>query len=216
MEKGNCRTNGSKLSINTRSGLLEPAVPTDRRIQRTRGLLKDALFQLITERDYESVAIQDITDRANLGRTTFYLHYQDKEELLRASVKSLMYELQSVVEPETEESCPYLLRFIRIFQHVGQRQALYAALLKETSPVNIGNLMRDYFSELFGRYVQIELNLEDISDVTAQIIAAHAAGSLFGLISWWLSGRIVVSAEKMGAIYFQLLSSGSADLVALA
>jgi AcrR family transcriptional regulator len=65
-------------------------LPLDRRIQRTRQLLRNALFALIIERGYESIAIQDITERANLGRATFYLHYQDKEELLKASVKALM------------------------------------------------------------------------------------------------------------------------------
>ena len=54
---------------------------TDRRIQRTRELLRKALMELIDEKGYDAVTIQDITERANLGRTTFYLHYQSKEDL---------------------------------------------------------------------------------------------------------------------------------------
>jgi AcrR family transcriptional regulator len=189
-----------------------PNQPLDRRIQRTRQLLRDALFALIIERGYEGIAIQDITERANLGRTTFYLHYQDKEELLKASVKALMHELQIDVEPSVAENYPYQMWCIRIFEHVAQRPQLYQALLRETGPVNIGNLMRIYFAELFQRYTLDPLKKENGSPLKNEILAAHAAGSLFGLISWWLNHERSPSAEKMGAIYFHLMVQGGVDV----
>lgn len=54
----------------------------DRRVRRTRRALQDSLTSLILEKGYDAVTVEDITDRADLGRTTFYLHYKDKEELL--------------------------------------------------------------------------------------------------------------------------------------
>ncbi len=186
--------------------------PLDRRIQRTRQLLADALFLLITERGYEGITIADITEQANLGRTTFYLHYRDKEELLQASVKALMHELQIEVEPDTEERCPYLFRSIRVFQHVAQKQHLYRALLREAGSVNIGDLMRKYFAALYQRFVIEPLHLERSFSLSGDLIAAHAAGSLFGLISWWLNHEISPSAEKMGAIYSQLMAMGGIDI----
>jgi AcrR family transcriptional regulator len=54
----------------------------DRRIQRTRALLLSALLDLIVERGYEELTVQDIVDRANVGRSTFYKHFLDKHELL--------------------------------------------------------------------------------------------------------------------------------------
>ncbi|MFK7803411.1 MAG: TetR/AcrR family transcriptional regulator [Anaerolineae bacterium] len=53
----------------------------DRRVQRTRALLNSALMILVREKGYDNVTIEDITERANLGRTTFYLHYQSKDDL---------------------------------------------------------------------------------------------------------------------------------------
>lgn len=186
--------------------------PIDRRIQRTRQLLREALFQLIIEQGYEGITIADITERANIGRTTFYLHYQEKEELLKASVKALMRELQLDVEPSAEEICPYHIRCIRIFQHVAQRQLLYQALLSETGPVNIGNLMRTYFAELFQRYTLEPVKSGNLSSVRNELIAAHAAGSLLGLISWWLTHEVSPSAEQMGTVYFQLMAKGAEDI----
>ena len=84
---------------------MEEAQRIDRRIQRTRHELREALFALIIERGYEAITVLDITERANLGRTTFYLHYHEKEELLVDSVKELLNELRQGVEPEQAETC---------------------------------------------------------------------------------------------------------------
>ena len=54
----------------------------DRRVQRTRQALRNALLELIKEKGYDSISVEEITQRANLGRATFYLHYKDKEDLL--------------------------------------------------------------------------------------------------------------------------------------
>jgi AcrR family transcriptional regulator len=216
-ETGNTLKNVSKqnnkaCAFNTTEALDMGDQRIDRRIQRTRQLLRDALFLLIIEQGYEEIAIADITERANLGRTTFYLHYQDKEDLLKTSIKALMYELQQDVEPNAEEVCPYPIRFIRIFQHVAQRQQLYRALLGETRSVNIGNLMRTYFAELFLRQTLEPLKGENTHSLSNELIAAHAAGSLFGLLSWWLNHEAPPSAEQMGTVYFQLMAKGSENL----
>ena len=65
---------------------------TDRRVQRTRELLQKALIELIGERGYEALTIRDIVDRANVGRTTFYLHYSSKDELFMSCHKAMVSE----------------------------------------------------------------------------------------------------------------------------
>jgi AcrR family transcriptional regulator len=55
---------------------------TDRRVQRTRRLLHKAFMSLILEKKYESITVQEILDRADVGRSTFYMHFRDKDELL--------------------------------------------------------------------------------------------------------------------------------------
>ncbi|QBD78937.1 TetR/AcrR family transcriptional regulator [Ktedonosporobacter rubrisoli] len=179
--------------------------PLDRRVQRTRQLLRDALFELVLERGYEGIAVGDITERANLGRTTFYLHYRDKEELLKASIKALMQELQHAVAPRAEETCSYLMQSTRIFQHVARQQQLYRALLSESGPAHVGDLIRNYFARLYQQYIFEVLNPAGNAPWSEELVAAHAAGSLFGLISWWLNHESSLSAEEMGEIYCQLL-----------
>jgi AcrR family transcriptional regulator len=187
---------------------MNAAQTLDRRVQRTRGLLHESLFQLIIAGGYERITVQDITEQANLGRTTFYLHYKDKEELLRESIKALLRDMQLEVEPGETEQCSMQVLCSRIFQHVERRQQVYRAMLKENGPVNnLGEVLRSYFIELCQRFLQPggSLNLNCIPAIEHEIFAAHAAGSLFGLISWWLDHEVSPSAEEMGAIFFQLM-----------
>src|SRR5260370_8493518 len=76
----------------------------DRRIQRTRRLLRDALFTLIVERGYEMITVEEITERANVGRATFYAHYKDKEDLLLSSLEEIFYETAATIGPISEET----------------------------------------------------------------------------------------------------------------
>src|SRR5258708_20430827 len=64
----------------------------DRRVQRTRDLLQKALIDLISECGYDAITIQDIVNRANVGRTTFYVHYSSKNELFMSCHKSIVGE----------------------------------------------------------------------------------------------------------------------------
>src|SRR5215213_8734136 len=61
----------------------------DRRVQKTRKLLQDALIELVAEKGYESVTVQEILEKGNVGRSTFYAHFQDKEHLLHSILERL-------------------------------------------------------------------------------------------------------------------------------
>src|SRR5919198_534909 len=66
----------------------------DRRIQRTQQLLRSALMSLIQEKGFESLSVQDIIDRANVGRATFYAHFDNKEDLLASGIEELRIALR--------------------------------------------------------------------------------------------------------------------------
>ena len=70
---------------------------TDRRIQRTRQFLRTALLELIKEKGYDAISIEEITERANVGRATFYLHYKDKEDLLLEEFREMANEKVQVL-----------------------------------------------------------------------------------------------------------------------
>ena len=65
---------------------------TDRRVQRTQKHLQNALIELINERQYDVITVQDVVDRANVGRTTFYLHYTNKDDLFMSCHEAIVSE----------------------------------------------------------------------------------------------------------------------------
>src|SRR5689334_21361134 len=67
----------------------------DRRVGRTRDLLQKALLELIDERGYDAITIQDIVDRANVARATFYVHYTSKDDLFLSCHEAILSEFQS-------------------------------------------------------------------------------------------------------------------------
>ena len=187
----------------------------DRRIQRTRYMLNAALFALIVERGYDAITVQDITERANVGRATFYLHYKDREELLAASLKQLVNELTHYVESNAGSTATYKTLSVRVFQHIAQRHNLYHALLGESGPPSILIRMRRYLAELIQNYVILPLIARGKAGVDPELLAAHAAGSLFALLVWWLDHKLVQSAEEMGTLFWRLMTPGIEDVLGL-
>ena len=187
----------------------------DRRIERTRRMLSDALFALIVERGYDDITVQDITERANVGRATFYLHYKDKEILLSESLKQLVNELTKYVEPNTNSPATYKTLSVRVFQHIAQHHVLYRALLGEAGPPIISIRMRRYLAELIQNYVILPVAARGKSEVAPELLATHAAGSLLALLVWWLDNNLEQSAEEMGTLFWRLMTPGIEDVLEL-
>jgi AcrR family transcriptional regulator len=115
-----------------------PQPKTDRRILRTRAALRKSLMELIREKGYEALTIEEITSRANLGRATFYLHYHDKDELLLEEFSLLAQERVAALSkipfaswlPNAEDMLidagnKPIQPFLMVFQHVADNAELY-------------------------------------------------------------------------------------------
>src|ERR671911_1971150 len=111
--------------VRKRGSTMSPA-PIDRRVRRTQELLRGALMALIMEKGYDRITVQDILDKADIGRSTFYAHYRDKEDLLLAGFEDIRAALAA--ERAASESGPggedeVLQPLLVVFTHVeGHRQ----------------------------------------------------------------------------------------------
>jgi AcrR family transcriptional regulator len=187
----------------------------DRRIQRTQQMLGNAFFALIVERGYDSITVQDITERANIGRATFYLHYHDKEQLLEESLLGLFEDLTKDVEPAPDFSATYQSLSIHVFQHIAERHELYRALFKEGGPPFIVVRMHRWLASLIQHRV-LKLRIEQSTRVVdAELLAMHCAGSLLALVIWWLDHDLSPAAEQLGSLFWQLISPGINDVLGI-
>src|SRR5438046_3717676 len=97
----------------------------DRRSERTRQLLNVALIELMLEQRYDEITVQDIIDRANIGRSTFYAHYLDKEDLLVSGFTRVLDTLSQHPQQLAGEAHQALPSLTRFFQHVQDHYQLY-------------------------------------------------------------------------------------------
>ncbi|HLA33291.1 MAG TPA: helix-turn-helix domain-containing protein, partial [Rhodocyclaceae bacterium] len=73
----------------------ERIASTDRRVQRTRNALREALVELMMERTWDEIGVQDICERANIGRSTFYMHFSSKDEWQQGAFDDLRREIRA-------------------------------------------------------------------------------------------------------------------------
>jgi len=174
----------------------------DRRSQRTRHLLGEALVALIREKDYSTITVSDIINRANVGRSTFYAHYRDKDDLFVGELDRVI-ELLSHRIPNQEES-PFFPS-LGLFSHVGEEYELYKSLLWGSG---IDLLIKHLQKSLSNR---IEQGLQKSArgfDIPLPILASFIAGSFLTLLKWWLENKMIYSPEEMDRIFQSLTMAG--------
>ena len=183
----------------------------DRRIQRTQQLLRDALIELIVEKGYDDVSIQDITDRANVARTTFYLHYRDKEELLLKSMMEIYDDLVANMDKPTlpngllPDGAP---AEIVVFQHVEENADFYRVMLVKPGFAVFINRARHYLAEVFEQHINECFPGHTIPIQSIKTVVHREAGALIGLICWWLENGLQPSAHEMAHRFYQSGHSG--------
>ena len=174
----------------------------DRRSQRTRHLLGEALVALIREKDYNTITVSDIIERANVGRSTFYAHYRDKDALFVGELDRVI-EILSHRIPNQEES-PFFPS-LGLFRHIGEEYELYKALLWGSG---IDLLIKHLQKSLSNR---IEQGLQKSGrefEVPLPILASFIAGSFLTLLKWWLENKMIYSPEEMDKIFQSLTMAG--------
>src|SRR5437762_5394084 len=97
----------------------------DRRIQKTQDLLHEALASLIREKDYDSIAVKEILDRANVGRSTFYTHFRDKDELLVNGIHDMLRPAKSRMQPSPSKPYERIIWFsLPVFEYLDQHRRI--------------------------------------------------------------------------------------------
>ena len=174
----------------------------DRRSQRTRHLLSEALVELIREKDYNTITVSDIIDRANVGRSTFYAHYRDKDDLFVGELDRVI-ELLSQRIPGQEE-IPFFPS-LGLFRHVGEEYELYKALLWTPG---IDLLIKHMQKSLSQRIVQGLKKSGRDYEIPLPALATFIAGSFLSLLKWWLENKMIYSPEEIDKIFKSLTMAG--------
>jgi len=174
----------------------------DRRIQRTRELLQQAMIELVVEKGYEAISIQDITDRANVARTTFYLHYADKDELLFSSVRDMIEDLLSSMKPGREE-------MPTSFEHIAQHAAFYRAILGEQGSPAFVSRLTDFVADVVRERMLSQMAIPGKDPrLPLDFMTHYLVGAYVGVATWWLNKDMPYSPAQMAQMINDLADKG--------
>jgi AcrR family transcriptional regulator len=191
----------------TRAGKAAPK--TDRRVLRTRNALGDSLVALLQERDFEQITVQDVLDRAGVGRSTFYVHYRDKNDLFLSDVEDF-FEMCSSLLSRNNSRPERLLPVQEVFTHIREMREFYAAVVRSGKINDVEMLGRGFFARSIEERLQAAgLKMESVQ----RSAKAHAlAGSFFSLFNWWVDKGMKADPKEMDTLFHQMAWKGLASV----
>ena len=180
---------------------------TDRRSQRTYSLVNSAFAELLVERPYEEILVQDILNRSGIGRTTFYAHYFDKQDVLDSITEQQlsMFTDQITHSMAGQGIVPSLELFEHIYHSPHQHlralmrgrageplwEALQTALCRAIEPA-LATLCAESRSQ----------------SIPLPVVAQYLAGALLTLLKWWVAADMPYPPQQMESIFQQLALPG--------
>ena len=179
----------------------------DRRVQRTRQTLHAALMSLIQEKGFESLSVQQIIDRANVGRATFYAHFDSKEDLLASGIEGLrasLRERQRQAVPPTAGADDRLFPFSReLFVHANEHRNVFRAMVGKRSGAVVQQLLHKMLVDLVRDEVRLMLPAND-AGTPVEAMAQFIGGGLFGPLIWWGDGKMRMPVEEVDGMFRRL------------
>jgi AcrR family transcriptional regulator len=178
----------------------------DRRSQRTRQLVLSATLALLFERRYDEITVQDILDRANIGRSTFYTHYFDKQDVLTSIVEQQIELLtQQLAERNAEHT---LIPSLEMFQHVQRHEQYFRAMLRGEAGEPFWEAAQSGMTRAIEQALAGIVTIGVTPRVPVPIVAQYLAGALLNLLKWWVVAESHYSPEQMDEMFQRLALPG--------
>ncbi|WP_406238865.1 TetR/AcrR family transcriptional regulator [Nocardia sp. NBC_01009] len=161
----------------------------DRRVRRSRRALRDSMVSLVLERGYANVTVEDITDRADLGRATFYTHYTDKDDLLNNVVTDLIEDLQERLRPLIPASSAGFTGkpVLELFRHAAEERDTYRVILRGEGD---GRALRRFIDDRTAAAAQVFAARAEAHGtapkIDVEILARAWVGEQVAVLQWWL------------------------------
>lgn len=187
--------------------------PIDRRVVRTRHALHQALLSLIVERGYDAITVEDICERADISRSTFYAHFTSKDDLKQNHLKRLrqtLLEKQRSALDSVHGSARLLAFSPMMFEHARGHVKLYQALVGSGDGAIALSTIRQTLCE-FVRGELVETGSKDSKKVSVELTVQCIVGAYMALLTWWLDGGAKLPPHQMDEIFRRLMTKGVAS-----
>lgn len=186
----------------------------DPQLSASRELILDAFPDLVLDLGYAKMTVQDVLQRANVGRTTFYAHFNSKEDLLKQSVARLRDGLASAARADLNEQQEQRLAFtLHFFRHIISHRLIYDAIIARPEM----EVVKRYFLRMLAELVRNELSAHPHPAVehadSLEFAVQHTTGAIWAVGCWWLESS-KMSAESLNAHFRKMTLPGLDALLA--
>src|SRR5450432_257055 len=180
----------------------------DPRVRRTRDRLGDALVELLVQKPFDDITVQDVLDGAGVSRSTFYTHYRDKNDLFLTDAEEFFEAMATALSrfgDKSERVAPVL----ELFEHVGEVRPFYNALVESGRMHDLMELGQEHFARGIEQRLSEIPRAHTIPSNRRSAIAHGLAGSLFSLLTWWVQRGMTLSPEEMDKLFHKLVWAGA-------
>lgn len=178
----------------------------DRRVQRTRQELHQALQDLILEKRYDKITVQDIIDRADVGRSTFYAHFLDKNDLLEQGLQSLGADVHEQAADSHDDG--HVVHSLIFFRHAHSNRDLYRAMINGGGGDFLLETGRKHIIADIQRHLDQRYPADAEAEVPLAVVAQFLAGAMMSVLTWWLDQDLPFPPEQVNDMYQKLAMPG--------
>jgi len=191
-----------------------PEKSTDRRIIRTKRLIRDALTELMEEKGFEGITVRDLTQKAEINRGTFYLHYHDKYDLLEQSEAEILIEIQKIAQEinpldfmnfnREDEPFPFIINLFEFFQ---ENSSFMKVILGPNGDASFQGKLKEFIKQTFFQNIMSKINSDNLL-VPADYLFAYVSSAHLGVIQHWLDSGMEKSPREIAMILSRITFLG--------
>ncbi len=179
----------------------------DRRQKKTREAIFTAFSTLLQKKSFNHITVQEIIDEANIGRSTFYAHFETKDELLRTMCTDIFTHIfsEELTSEKThdfsKDSKSLEQKITHILYHLKDSKRDVIGILSCESGELFMKYFKEYLNKLFGGYLD-EIPHTGVPD---EFLINHLTGSFTETIKWWIKNDMEITPEEIAHYYMAVI-----------
>ena len=195
------------MSENEQLHLVAAKKRMDARVRRTRDALGDALVALMQEKPFDTITVQDVVDRAKVGRSTFSAHYSDKDDLLMSDAEEFFEAISMTLSVRGDQS-DRVFPVREFFSHITEAKQFVDALMSSGKFHDNMELAHGVFARGIERRLTELPRGQGIPAAERPAIAFAHAGALLSLLKWWVDRGMRQPPEEMDQLFHKMVWKG--------
>jgi AcrR family transcriptional regulator len=179
----------------------------DRRVQKTLNLLRGALASLIAEKPYDSIVVKEILDRANVGRSTFYMHFQDKDDLLVSSIYEMLGPVPT--RPSSGRGNDRFLWFsLPVFEHHYRHAHSWGDRIGMRGRAILHEHLQHVLAKAIASAIKEECRIsrKPLRQIPMDLASQHLASTFVLVLNWWLDKRMPLAPKEINDVFRRVIS----------